>query len=243
MKNFKSKILIRPQPFENQFMNNYIHNHDKLLKACALLAKKDTELTKLLTIINYPHAPKVKRASTHLAVLVEIIINQQISTAAAMNIHRRFKQLVGAMTPENILQYDVTFLRQTGISTQKAVRLLELCKNLVSGNFSLEGLAQLSTEQVYKTIMLQKGYGPWSAGMYALFGLGRVDIFPSGDLALQIGYSSVCNMSEKLNEKQLSKIAEKWAPYRSAAALIIWEYYNNYFTKTLRQKFKKLKVA
>lgn len=203
--------------------NHAIHRASRLATACATLAKQDKHMALLIKKIG---VPPPKPAAMGFAAFIDILISQQISSAAAASISKKFMQLVGEITPANILAQSVESLRTVGLSRQKIERVLLLSAAAEAKIFLPETLPQLSTDEVVAAIMAQKGFGRWSGEIYALFSLGRMDVFPSGDLALQLGHHHLYKLPQPLSAAALATVAESWRPHRGVAALLLWEYYN-----------------
>lgn len=117
-------------------------------------------------------------------------------------------------------------LRACGLSRQKQGYARSLAELTENGVLDLANLPE-DDEEAIKTLTAVKGIGRWSAEIYLLFALGRRDIFPAGDLAIQMAIAKIKGLDEKPSEKQSRIIAENWAPHRSTAALFIWHIYNN----------------
>ncbi len=156
--------------------------------------------------------------------LAHIITSQQISGAAADAIWGRFKAAVDPFTPEQFLLTSGETLRAVGQSGAKVRTLTGIAAAAVEG-FDLISVHNLPAEEAVKTMTALKGIGPWTAEIYLLFCVGHSDIFPAGDLALQVGVQQGLGMRSRPDEKKLRKIAEKWTPWRGIAARLFWAYY------------------
>lgn len=156
--------------------------------------------------------------------LAHIITSQQISGAAAASIWGRFKGAVVPFTPETFLRTSEETLRATGLSGAK-VRTLTGIAAAAADGFDLIAVHDLPAEDAVKTMTALKGIGPWTAEIYLLFCVGHPDIFPAGDLALQVGVQQGLRMRTRPSEKKVRMIAEKWAPWRGIAARLFWAYY------------------
>ena len=156
--------------------------------------------------------------------LAHIITSQQISGAAAAAIWGRFKAAVDPFTPEEFLRTSEATLRAVGQSGAK-IRTLTGIAAAAADGFDLIAVHDLPAEEAVKTMTALKGIGPWTAEIYLLFCVGHPDIFPAGDLALQVGVQQGLRMRSRPDEKKLRKIAEKWTPWRGIAARLFWAYY------------------
>ncbi len=154
--------------------------------------------------------------------LVNQIVAQQVSVAAATAILGRFTEgLGGVLTPEGVLAADEAQLRAFGLSGQKIryVRAIAEAAPLFSE------IAALSDEDAVARLTAIKGVGRWTAETFLLFSEGRLDFFPAGDVALQEGYRLLEGGERRPTEKDLYVRAEAWHPYRGVAALLLWGYY------------------
>jgi DNA-3-methyladenine glycosylase II len=156
--------------------------------------------------------------------LASIVTAQQISDSAAASIWARFKTAVGPFTPQQFLATSEETLRAVGLSRPK-IRTLTGIAAAAADGFDLIAVHDLPAEQAMATMTSLKGIGPWTAEIYLLFCVGHPDIFPAGDLALQVGVQHGLKLRKRPDEKKLRKIAEKWAPWRGVAARLFWVYY------------------
>jgi DNA-3-methyladenine glycosylase II len=152
--------------------------------------------------------------------LLEAIIGQQVSVASARAIMARLEaaDLTGAQA---VTRSDEETLRACGLSRQKIRYTLALAR----ADLYYEGLRSLPTEEVLATLVALPGIGSWTAEIYAMFSLGRADVFAPGDLALQEAAARLFDLPERPKEKPFRRMAEAWAPWRSVAARILWAYY------------------
>ena len=156
------------------------------------------------------------------------IINQQLSTASATAVRERtFDALDGAVTPESVLAAEETALRDAGLSRSKIEYLRNAARAFQKRDYSREGLAGLSDEEVVDLLTEIKGIGKWTAEMYLLFVLERPDVFPLGDLAIRRGITDLYGNGETLSRSDMREIAEQWRPYRSIATRYLWAEYED----------------
>jgi DNA-3-methyladenine glycosylase II len=156
--------------------------------------------------------------------LASIITAQQISDAAAASIWARFKAAVDPFTAEQFLATPEDMLRPVGLSRPK-IRTLTGVATAMADGFDVEELHDLTAEAAMAEMVALKGIGPWTAEIYLLFCVGHPDIFPAGDLALQIGVQHGLGMRKRPDEKRLRRVAGKWSPWRGVAARLFWAYY------------------
>ena len=120
---------------------------------------------------------------------------------------------------------DEASLRTTGFSLRKAEYGRALARAVLDGSLPVDRFHELEDEAIVEALMAMKGFGRWSAEVYLLFALGRVDIFPADDLALQIAFQRLKRLEARPTGKALRLQLEPWRPWRGAAALLLWHYY------------------
>jgi len=116
-------------------------------------------------------------------------------------------------------------LQACGLSGQKIRYARELAKAIRSGDLDLEALHKLDDDTAAAQLTQVKGVGTWTAEIYLMFAMGRPDIMPAGDLAIQVAAKNLMGLQERPSIKELRVIAERWAPYRTAAAIMLWQFY------------------
>ena len=154
-------------------------------------------------------------------------MGQQLSVKAAATIARRVDETVGgALQPESLLATAPDKLRAAGLSRQKIGYLQSLAEAVIAGDLPIETLPELTDEEVEAAITAVRGFGRWSAHMYMMFSLGRPDIWPSGDLAVRVGFGRMMGWQDRPDEKKVSDEGSAFSPYRSALALLCWQFYS-----------------
>ncbi|SMY07991.1 DNA-3-methyladenine glycosylase family protein [Flavimaricola marinus] len=154
------------------------------------------------------------------AELVSAIVSQQVSTASAAAIWARV-DAAGMTAPESILAASDAYLQGCGLSRPK----LRYLRALAEAGIDYAALRSAPTEEVIDTLTAVTGIGHWTAEIYAMFSLGRADVFAHGDLALQESARVLFGLTERPTERQMRGMAEAWSPWRSVAARILWAYY------------------
>ncbi|MDG1864288.1 MAG: DNA-3-methyladenine glycosylase 2 family protein [Yoonia sp.] len=152
--------------------------------------------------------------------LIHAIMGQQVSVASANAIWERL-QAEGLTTGAAIAAVSHDDLRELGLSRQKA----SYVHALAAADIDYLALREAPTDHVLKTLIAVPGIGAWTAEVYAIFSLGRADVFAPGDLALQEGARMIFNLSERPKDRELREMAKAWSPWGSVAARIIWAYY------------------
>lgn len=158
--------------------------------------------------------------------LLRTIVGQQVSVAAAAAVWRKLEAELGAgCAPDALLSRDHDALRACGLSRQKQGYARSLAEMVLSGALDLNALPADDEEAIAQLIQI-KGIGRWSAEIYLLFAEGRPDIWPAGDLAVQIEVGRILGLPERPSEKMTRQLAEAWRPHRGAVAIMAWHHYN-----------------
>lgn len=157
--------------------------------------------------------------------LLRTIVGQQVSVAAAQSIWVKLGAALGDLTrPEIVAATSDDDLRAAGLSRQKASYARSLADEVTSGRLDL-GALPADDEEAIAQLTCIKGIGRWSAEIYLLFAEGRPDIWPAGDLAVQIEVGRIMGHDDRPSEKLTREIAEPWRPHRGAAAILAWHHY------------------
>jgi DNA-3-methyladenine glycosylase II len=169
--------------------------------------------------------PRISEPGAHS--LLRTIVGQQVSVAAARSMWAKLE--AGFGTPPDlgkILAASDEALRAAGLSRQKAGYARSLAALILSNELDLANLPG-DDEEAIALLTKIKGIGRWSAEIYLLFAEGRHDVWPAGDLAVQVEIGRLLGMTERPTEKQLRELAEAWRPHRGAAAVLAWHSYNS----------------
>lgn len=159
--------------------------------------------------------------------LLRTIVGQQVSVAAARSMWAKLEAAYGAPPDlSKLLDASDEQLRLAGISRQKAGYVRSLAGLVLSGELDLDRLPQ-DDEEAIALLTRIKGIGRWSAEIYLLFAEGRRDVWPAGDLAVQISIGRLLDLGDKPTEKRLRELGEAWRPHRGAAAVLAWHSYNS----------------
>ena len=158
-----------------------------------------------------------------LVALKKTIVGQQLSIASAAAIWGRF--IDADIKDEEILNNQAdNQLRDLGFSRQK----ISYLKSLAKSGLDFDQMETMENEDVINLLTGIKGVGLWTAEIYCIFSLRRLDIFPAGDLALQEAAKHLLRLENRPSEKEMRKLAESWVPYRSVCAIILWHFYRNF---------------
>jgi DNA-3-methyladenine glycosylase II len=188
------------------------------------IAAQEDGIARALERVGYPE-PRIR--SRGYATLLRTIVGQQVSVAAATSMWNKLVLAMGEdVPPQAILDADFDTLRACGLSRQKQGYARSLCELVIAGQIDFDSLPA-DDEEAIELLTRIKGIGRWSAEIYLLFAEGRPDIWPAGDLAVQVGLGKLLGLEERPSEKQTRVLAESWRPHRGAAAIFTWHCYNN----------------
>ena len=170
--------------------------------------------------------PEPRSRAPGYETLLRTIIGQQVSVKAAASIWAKLAAGLGDMTrPDILLSADPETLRGFGLSRQKQGYAVSLAQLVAAGELDLLNLPK-EDEEAIALLTRVKGIGRWSAEIYLMFAEGRPDIWPAGDLAVQIEIGRLFGMDGRPSERTIRDMAEPWRPHRSAAAILAWHHYN-----------------
>lgn len=170
-------------------------------------------------------APLPRRRPDGFSAIVSSIIGQQVSAHAGAAIQRRVEAGLGKVTPDAVLARSDDELRAFGLSRPKAAYIRGVAEAVEAGELDFDALRSAPDLEVLETLTRLKGIGQWTAEIYLMFALGRPDVMPSGDLALAESAARLMRLDARPKPKELAAIAERWRPWRSTAALMLWYYY------------------
>lgn len=162
----------------------------------------------------------LRRRADGFAALMGAIVSQQVSVAAAAAIWGRL-EAAGLTTPPALNAASDEALRAAGLSRQK----VRYVRALAGAGIDFDALRQMPDGDVVKTLTAVPGVGRWTAEIYAMFSLGRADVFAPADLALQEAARSLFVLDERPREAAFRRMAEAWSPWRAVAARLLWAYY------------------
>jgi len=197
-------------------------NELTLIQGVRELAKKDVELDGIVTKYGPPPLWE-KEPGFHT--LIHIVLEQQVSLASAKAAYDRLEKAADPLTPKNFLGLSDEELKEIGFSRQKTRYGRELANAVVDGSLDLPGLGELEDEEAKKQLMRVKGIGPWTADVYLLMALGRPDIWPKGDLALEVAIQQVKRWTRRPSQEEAAAASNEWKPWRSVAARLLWHFY------------------
>lgn len=171
--------------------------------------------------------PPVRRHERGFAGLIRIMAAQQVSAQAAQAIIGRLDATLRPVTAAGFLALDDEAQKRIGLSRPKQRYGRALAEDILSGKFDPEAIAAMEDEAAATALMQAKGIGRWTAEVYLLFALQRSDIWPAGDLAVQVAAQKLKKLPERPVGEAMISLAEGWRPYRSAAARFLWHLYRH----------------
>lgn len=207
-----------------------IETHDDIATGLVHLARADAALARLLDDVD--HVP-LRRTEPGFASLAGIIVSQQVSKQSADAITGRMLRLVDPLTPDSFMTAGETVWREIGLSRPKQRTLCAICDAIDAGALDLDGLCAIDAGAAIAAMTEVKGIGPWTAEVYLLFAAGHRDIFPAGDLALQVAAASAYGLDGRPDDKALRAMAESWSPWRGVAARLLWAWYGQTTGRTV----------
>jgi 3-methyladenine DNA glycosylase/8-oxoguanine DNA glycosylase len=191
--------------------------------AATELAKRDRVLKQMVREHGLPdlHPPRPRRP--HFAQLARMICYQQLAGRAAAAIHGRFEALFdGPPTPDAVLALPFEKLRGAGLSNAKATSIRDLAAKVDAGLVELDRVARLSDEKVVSELTLVRGIGVWTADMFLMFQMGRLDVWPTLDYGVRSGFARMFGVDPMPTPKQLEPLGDPFRPYRSLVAWYSW---------------------
>jgi DNA-3-methyladenine glycosylase II len=202
--------------------------NDKLRQAAEHLAENDKRLA---PVVAASGPCRIRPHTDHYGELVGSIVGQQLSSVAAGTIWRRVLDLFdGKMpTPEQLIKVEDQKLRDVGLSWAKVSYVKDLAQHVLDGRLDLDHISTMPNEQVIEQLTAVKGLGEWSAHMFMIFGLGRLDILPVGDLGVRKAVMNLYGLREMPDPARMVTIANQnnWHPYESVAAWYLWQSLDN----------------
>ncbi|MFM7785192.1 MAG: DNA-3-methyladenine glycosylase family protein [Gammaproteobacteria bacterium] len=157
--------------------------------------------------------------------LIRIVLEQQVATAAAEALQRRLHAAIGTISPEAILALGDAALRALGVTRQKAGYCIGIAERVLDGRLDFEALHRAEDDAARGMLLALRGIGPWTADVYLLMALGRPDVFPAGDLAVQIALGKLRGMPQRPSAEESRALTQGWAPYRAVGARLLWQAY------------------
>ncbi len=195
---------------------------DNFHSLCNKLAKKDKHFKAIIKTNGYP--PLWNRTPS-FATLINIILEQQVSLASAKAAFIKLQEKISHITPEKFLLLSDEELKACYFSRQKIIYARNLATAIVNNELSIDELNVLADDQIRQELKKIKGIGDWTADVYLMMSLNRCDCFPTGDIALIKSIKEVKRLPADTTKEVILEIAERWRPYRTIAAFLLWHAY------------------
>ena len=187
------------------------------------LADRDPTIAAMVERFGPPDLRRGRPRRPHFAELARMICYQQLAGKAAAAIHGRFEALFdGEPTPEAVLAMPFDALRSAGLSNAKATSIRDLAEKVDGGLVELDRVAKLPDEELVRELTLVRGIGEWTAHMFLMFQLGRLDVWPTLDYGVRVGFAQMYGLAEAPTAKQLAPLGDAFRPYRSLVAWYCW---------------------
>lgn len=189
--------------------------------------RKDENLAKIIK--EFPK-PVLSVGNDYFKSLTRSIIYQQLSGLAAGSIERKFLALFGKkkLSPKLVLALSDTQFKSAGVSSQKMKYLRDLSEKYLDGTVDPKHFHTMSDEEIRNHLVKVKGIGVWTADMFLIFTLNRLNVLPTGDLGIQKGFKIVYKMKKLPDAKKMLKLSKDWEPFRTVASLYLWKVADKY---------------
>ena len=194
-----------------------------VVEGTAALARQAPQFAPYIETFGAADLRRARPRRTHFAELVRAICFQQLAGAAARTIHGRLEAaLDGDVTPEAVFALPVETMRAAGLSANKTASIRDLAERVLAGDVELDRVARLSDEKIVTELTLVRGIGRWTAEMFLMFQLGRLDVWPVGDLGVRKGYAVIHGRPDMPTAREMEALGDPLRPYRSLAAWYCW---------------------
>jgi DNA-3-methyladenine glycosylase II len=196
----------------------------QMKKIARELSSRDARLAKVIEAHPLCAVGRNPKPVTHFEALVESVISQQLAVKAADTIYGRVKALTkGRMVPGRIVEISEAEMRAAGVSGAKCKTIQGLADAALSKKININKLHEIDDDQlIFNQLTSLWGIGPWTVDMFMMFQLGRLDIWPTGDLGVRRGWEKIYSLKEEIEPKALEKKGDKFRPYRSVVAWYCW---------------------
>ena len=205
-------------------VNELVVTERQMRKAVADLSQRDRRLAAIIAAHPLCTVGRNPKPISHFEALVESVISQQLAVKAAETIHGRVVKLAGGkISPRKVLQISEPAMREAGVSGAKFKTIQGLADAADSKRIAINKLHEIESDQeIFEELTSLWGIGPWTVDMFMMFQLGRLDIWPTGDLGVRRGYEKIYKLKEEIAPKDLERKGDKFKPYRSIVAWYCW---------------------
>ena len=195
----------------------------EMRKVVAEIAARDKKMAAVIAAHPLCTVGRNPKPVTHFEALVESVVSQQLAVKAAESIFLRVKKLAGGrVTPGRIAEINEKAMREAGLSGAKFKSIHGLAQAALTNEVNFSTLHRRDDEEIFTQLTSLWGIGPWTVDMFMMFQLGRLDIWPTGDLGVRRGWEKIYKLSEEITPLNLEKKGEKFRPYRSVVAWYCW---------------------
>jgi DNA-3-methyladenine glycosylase II len=192
------------------------------------ISARDKKLSRIIAAHPLCTIGRVEKPVTHFESLVESVISQQLAVKAAETIYLRVKKLAGGkVTPTRISAISEIAMREAGVSGAKFRTIQGIANAALTKEIKINSLHKVENdEEIFSQLTSLWGVGPWTVDMFMIFQLGRLDIWPTGDLGVRRGWEKIYALTNEIAPKELEAKGEKFRPYRSVVAWYCWRALN-----------------
>ncbi len=199
-----------------------IFTQNDLPKLCNKLAKKEKVFAQLIKQYGYP--PFYNRKPV-FATLVHIILEQQVSLASAKAAFVKLKEKIKIITPKSLLQLTDVQLKECYFSRQKIIYTKTLAQAIINKKLNLQSFLTKNNEQIKAELLSIKGIGNWTAEVYLMMAMQRVNFFPIGDIALINSAKHCFQLPQETTKETILQMSKNWQPYCTIASFMLWHAY------------------
>ena len=199
-------------------------SESQMKKIAKEISSRDARLARVVEAHPLCTVGRNPKPVTHFEALVESVISQQLAVKAADTIYGRVKELArGRIVPGRIAEITEAQMRAAGVSGAKFKTIQGLADAAITKTIKINSLHEIDDDQlIFDQLTSLWGIGPWTVDMFMMFQLGRLDIWPTGDLGVRRGWEKIYSLKEEIEPKTLEKKGEKFRPYRSVVAWYCW---------------------
>jgi DNA-3-methyladenine glycosylase II len=169
--------------------------------------------------------PSLRLAEGGLSGLLRIVTEQMLSLKAADAIWRRIEAELHPFEPKTLFRKREASLMKLGLSRAKAKTFKATAKAVHAGHLDFARIAEMKDDEILNTLTAIPGIGPWTSEIFLLACLGRSDVWPAGDLALQVAAQNLLELESRPNSRRMEELAAPWQPWRAVAARLLWAHY------------------
>lgn len=195
---------------------------ERLVKAAVCLAHRDADLA---TILRRHGPPPMWGRKPGFPTLVRIILEQQVSLASARSMFNRLAASLLPFAATRFVELGEPHFRSLGVTRQKSAYCVHVAREIAEGRLDLDAVGRMTDVDAKAALTQITGIGPWTAEIYLLMALRRADVWPVGDLALLTSLGRLKRLHERPAPAKAARIAERWRPFRSVAARMLWQHY------------------